>query len=76
MDYQFDAPMTARAFVFHCFESIQKAHLLNKGINKKLFTFYVKNPKPQFESWRLERIVRLKVKKPMTVDGYLITGLK
>lgn len=75
MGYQFDFSITTKAFQFWCFDSIQKAHLSNKGINK-LFIFYVKNLKPQYESWSLGRIVALKLRKPIAVDGFTNVGLK
>lgn len=47
-----------------------KVPLANVALNKTLFNFYVKNSKPQYESWSMKRVVGLKVGKPMAAYGF------
>ncbi|CAI9263048.1 unnamed protein product [Lactuca saligna] len=58
---QFDLPITPRAFLFRCFDKIENALILNKSVNLKLFNFYLKYAKPQYQTWSLKKIIGLKV---------------
>lgn len=62
--------MGAKAFQFHCFENVQKVPMGTATIGRKLFSFYVKSSKPQYESWSLKNIVRLKAGKTVGIDGF------
>ncbi|CAI9284227.1 unnamed protein product [Lactuca saligna] len=53
--YQFDFPIIPRAFMFMCFEKIEKALTYVSEL------FYLKYTKPQYQTWRLKRIMGLKV---------------
>ncbi|KAI3701012.1 hypothetical protein L2E82_45654 [Cichorium intybus] len=61
VESQLDFPITPRAFLFRCFETIEKALISDPGVNHKLFSFYLKYAKPQYESWSLKNIIRLRV---------------
>lgn len=50
MEYQLEFSINAKSFQFQCFESIVKVPIANSCVNKKLFNFYVKYSKPQYES--------------------------
>lgn len=76
VDVQFDFPINAMAFLYQCYDSIRKAPISNKGINKKSFTFYLNNLKSQYGLWSIERIVGLKAGKPMAADGFTNVTLK
>lgn len=64
---QLDFPITPRAFLFRCFEKIDKSLISNNATNRKLFLFYLKYAKPQYEPWSLKRIVGLKVCIPVQI---------
>lgn len=59
-----------------CFDSIVKAPLSNKGVNKDFFLLLCEEFKALVESWRLQRTVALEVGKPMVVDVFTNVGLK
>ncbi|CAI9279876.1 unnamed protein product [Lactuca saligna] len=64
VEFQMDIPITLIVFLFQCFENIRKFPLSNTVTNKKLFSFYLKYSKPQYKSWSLKTVVRLKVGLP------------
>ncbi|CAI9286334.1 unnamed protein product [Lactuca saligna] len=55
IECQLDMPMTPRAFLFRCFEKIEKYLISNKAVNQMLFSFYMKYVKPKYESWSLKK---------------------
>lgn len=63
-----DLPMTPRAFLFRFFEKIKKSLISKKAVNQKLFSFYLKSAKPQYESWSLKIIMGLKVGLPIQIE--------
>ncbi|CAH1437432.1 unnamed protein product [Lactuca virosa] len=71
VECQLDLPITVIAFQFRCFESIEKVPMGNTTINKKIFNFYLKHSKPQYESWNIKKIVGLKVRKSEKVDDLI-----
>ena len=42
--------ITPRSFLVICFEKIEKSLISNNTTNKKLFSFYLKYAKPQYDS--------------------------
>ncbi|CAI9278050.1 unnamed protein product [Lactuca saligna] len=76
VDSQFDFPITPRAFRFWCFEKIEKALIPNNEVSLKLFNFYLKYAKPQYQSWSLKRIMGLKVYSAMPIKDFMNIRLK
>lgn len=68
---QFDFPITPRAFLFRCFEKIEKAMISDNEVSLKLFNFYLKYAKPQYQSWSLKRIMGLKVYSAMPTKDFM-----
>lgn len=62
VESQFDFPITPRAFLFHCFEKIEKSLISDNEVNQKLFSVYLMYGKPQYKSWSLKNISNVKVK--------------
>lgn len=50
-DSQFHMPITRKAFVFHCFESIATIPSPNMKVDKALINFYFTHSKPQYLTW-------------------------
>lgn len=48
-DNTVDFPMTAKAFLFRCFDQTMKAPMSNTAVNKKLFKFYATYSKPHYD---------------------------
>lgn len=69
LECQMDLPIITKAFQFRCFDNIHKVLMVNKTINMRLFNFYVKNSKPQYKSWGLNKIVGLKVGNQSVLMG-------
>lgn len=65
-----DFPLTPRALLFRFCQKIKKTQTSNNTINRKLFNFYLKYGKPQYESWTLKRIVALKVGLPVDTKDF------
>ncbi|KAI3765950.1 hypothetical protein L2E82_15997 [Cichorium intybus] len=61
---QFDFPMTAKALLFRGFEELKHTRLSSSEVNDLLFTFYLKNARPQHLTWSLKKIVQLTPRLP------------
>ncbi|KAI3790935.1 hypothetical protein L2E82_04384 [Cichorium intybus] len=61
---QFDFPMTAKALLFRGFEELKDTRLSSSEVNDLLFTFYLKNARPQHLTWSLKKIVQLTPRLP------------
>lgn len=73
---QFDFSVTLRAFLFRCFEKIEKAPLSDYDVNHMLFSFYLKYGKPQFQTWSLLNMVVVKVYASFSVENFIIVKFK
>lgn len=70
-DSQLDYPITPRAFLFRCFENIERALLSDSDVNHSLFSFYITYGLPQFRSWSLKKLVAVKVYAPIATDNFI-----
>lgn len=75
-DSHLDFWITPRAFLFRCFEQIEKAPLSANYINHMFFTFYLKYVKPQYETWRLQNMVAMKVYAPIETENFINVRFK
>lgn len=71
VECQFDFPINPRDFLFRCFEKIEKSLISNNAPNRKLFSFYLKYVRPQYDSCSLKIIVGLKVGLPIQTEDFL-----
>ncbi|CAI9294564.1 unnamed protein product [Lactuca saligna] len=71
VESQFNFPITPRDFLFRCFESIDKSLISDSVVNQKLFSFYLKVAKAQYETWSLKRIVSVKPGFPVQTEDFL-----
>lgn len=71
LESQFDFPITPMTFLFRCFENIEKSLISDSAVNWKLFLFYLKYAKPQYETWSLKRIVAVKPGLPVQTKYFL-----
>ena len=58
-------PMTAKAFLFRCFEPTVNPTSSVAKVNKTLIEFYVNHVKPQCETWSAQKIITIKVIEPI-----------
>ncbi|CAI9279050.1 unnamed protein product [Lactuca saligna] len=70
-DSQLDFSITPRAFLFRCFEKIERAPISNNDANQMLFSFYLKYGKPQFKTWSWKKIVVVKVYAPVPTENFI-----
>ncbi|CAI9262087.1 unnamed protein product [Lactuca saligna] len=75
-DSQLDFPITPRAFLFRCFEKIEKAPLSDYDVNHMLFSFYLKYAKPQFKTWSSQKIGVVKVYAPVPTEKFINVKFK
>ena len=55
-DNQFDMPITKRAFIFHCFDSIVDIPSHDVKVDKALIDFYLTYGKPQYVTWSVHKL--------------------
>lgn len=53
VESQLDFPITPKAFLFRCFEKIEKSLIYDIIVNPMFFAFYLKYVKPQFKTCSL-----------------------
>ncbi|CAI9289146.1 unnamed protein product [Lactuca saligna] len=71
VECQLDFPITPRAFLFHCFEKIEKSQISDSVVTQKLHSFYLKYAKPQKMTWSLKKFCALRVKLSDQTEDFL-----
>ncbi|CAI9298949.1 unnamed protein product [Lactuca saligna] len=59
-----------QTFLFRCFDKVEKALISDKAVNLKLFNFQLKYAKPQYQTWSLKKIIRLKVCSAVPTEDF------
>lgn len=69
-DSQLDLPLPHNAFRFRSLVKVANTPFIDSGSNQMLFAFYLKNMKPQYETWSAHKIVIVKVTRPIETESF------
>ncbi|CAI9284051.1 unnamed protein product [Lactuca saligna] len=73
---QLDLPITPKAFLFHCFDKVEKAHDLDNDANIMLISFYLNHGKPQYQTWNSKKITSVKFIGPIETKSIINARFK
>ncbi|CAI9285120.1 unnamed protein product [Lactuca saligna] len=61
LECQLDFPITVKAFLFCCFDKVEKAPNSDNDANLMLISIYLWHGKPQYQTWSSKKITAVKV---------------
>ncbi|KAL7607909.1 hypothetical protein Lser_V15G13916 [Lactuca serriola] len=64
VDSQFDMPLTRKAFIFHAIDNIAEFPHPHPKVDRDLVEFYLRAAQPQYQTWRSQKIINVRVLKP------------
>ncbi|CAI9300153.1 unnamed protein product [Lactuca saligna] len=71
LESHLDFSTTLKAFMFRCYEKIEKDPNSDNDVNHSLFSFYLKYGKPQYQTWSSKKIVVVKVFGPVKTESFI-----